>query len=83
MRWVRVIACALAFTAAAAVPLRAENVVRVESDDEVLSWDPHAAWHLMSINACVQVYEPLVYIGPDLTPQPSLAVAVRGRNRGP
>src|SRR3954452_8598201 len=77
MGQVRVILCALFLIGMAAAPVRAESVVRIESDDEVLSWDPHAAWHLMSINAFNHVYESLVFIGPDLTPQPSLATAWR------
>ena len=64
MRRVRVILCALFLIGMPAAPVWAESVVRVESDDEVLSWDPHAAWHLMSINACLHVYQPVDEFGP-------------------
>ena len=51
--------------------------MRIESYDEVLSWDPHAAWHLTSINAFNHVYETLVHVGPDLGLEPSLATSWR------
>jgi peptide/nickel transport system substrate-binding protein len=43
----------------------------------MLSWDPHAAWHLMSIIAVKHVYETLVLVGPDLAFEPSLATSWR------
>ena len=46
------------------------RVARVQSDDEVLSWDPHAAWHRQSVTAFRHVYEALVHIGPSLAPEP-------------
>src|SRR3954452_13278011 len=53
------------------------RVARVQSDDEVLSWDPHAAWHRQSVTAFRHVYEALVHIGPSLAPEPSLATSWR------
>ena len=53
------------------------SVVRVQSDDEVLTWDPHAAWHLQSIIAVKHVYEALVFVGPNLAFEPSLATSWR------
>src|SRR5689334_9153069 len=49
-------------------PVRADDarVARVQSDDEVLSWDPHGAWHTQSIIAAKHVYETLVHIEPGL-----------------
>ena len=68
---------AAALVAPRAATARAEAVVRVEGSDEVLSWDPHAAWHLPSIIAVKHVYETLVHVGPDLAPEPALATSWR------
>ena len=63
--------------ALAAWPVRAETVVRWASAAGVLTWDPHGADHLPSINGYRQVYEGLVLHDAALNLVPGLATSWR------
>ncbi len=76
MTRVQAIVCALAMVlAAAAMPARAENVVRWATPEPLLTWDPHGADYAYSQMGYRHVYEGLTRFGPGLRLEPSLATA--------
>jgi hypothetical protein len=65
----------IVLAAAAAIPARAENVLRWASATEALTFDPHAVPHVPTLVETSQVYESLVGFNSRYEIEPSLAVA--------
>ena len=62
---------------AGASPASAENVLRFATSFEALSFDPHVAPHLSTLNRTLLVYEGLTHLSRDLRLMPSLATSWR------
>jgi peptide/nickel transport system substrate-binding protein len=62
---------------AGASPASAENVLHFATGSEALSFDPHVAPHLATLNRTLLVYEGLTHLSRDLGLMPSLATAWR------
>jgi peptide/nickel transport system substrate-binding protein len=70
-------AIAIVLVAATATRAGAENVLRLASATEALTFDPHSANNFPMIAANLQVYEPLVDFNSSSEIEPALAVAWR------
>jgi peptide/nickel transport system substrate-binding protein len=62
---------------AGGAPASAENVLRVATSNEALSFDPHVGPHLFTANRVLLVYEGLTHLSRDLRLMPSLATTWR------
>lgn len=74
MRWIRVIACALA-AAFYTAPAQAENVVRWATPAPLLTWDPHGSINSYNLLGYRHVYEGLTRLRQDFRLEPALATS--------